>query len=363
VAREAPSPTTKHKKTHITTVLEEVFLSLGRFEYRPRVSTSSRWLDMRYLSAILALLLALPCAAAEDSGYPSRPLKMVVPFTPGAGSDIAARFFANQLGQELGQSVLVENRPGAFGAVSVGIVKAAPADGYTLFLGGNSPIVVNPVVVKNLSYDPVKELRPVSGLTRNTNVIIVPANSDLRSLDDLVSRAKAAPGQMNAGTPASGYHLVLEWLASTAGVEFNHVPYKGGAQCYGDVAGGQLHLAVGELAGTAELIRTGKVRALATTGETRHRDLPDVPTVKETYPEFVSYSWNSLYVLAATPDAIVNKLARTMQKILNSGAARKFVQTAGTELLPLPPDEMRAFQLKEQSRFQRIATAAGIEPQ
>jgi tripartite-type tricarboxylate transporter receptor subunit TctC len=318
---------------------------------------------MKLIWTLLTALLFSPCAAAQEPEYPSRPLKVVVPFTPGAGSDIAARFFANELSTELGQSVLVENRPGAFGAVAAGIVKNAPADGYTLFLGGNSPIVVNPVVVKNLSYDPVNELKPISGLTRNTNVIIVPPGSRFQTLADLVKAAKAGERPLNAGTPASGYHLVLEWLASTAGIEVNHVPYKGGGQCYGDVAGGQLDFAVGELAGTAELIRSGRVRALATTGETRHRDFPDVPAVKETYPDVVTYSWNSLYVLSATPDGPTTKLATTMKKILASDAARKFVLTAGTELLPLGPEEMRVFQLKEAERFKRLADLAGVKPQ
>ena len=318
---------------------------------------------MKLIWTLLTALVLLPLASAQEPGFPIRPLKVIVPFTPGAGSDIAARFFAHQLSAELGQSVLVENRPGAFGAVAAGIVKNAPADGYTLFLGGNSPIVVNPVVVKNLSYDPVNELKPISGLTRNTNVIIVPADSQFQTLTDLVQAAKAGRRPLNAGTPASGYQLVLEWIASAAGMKVNHVPYKGGGQCYGDVAGGQLDMAVGELAGTAELIRTGRVKALATTGETRHRDFPNVPTVKETYPEVVTYSWNSLYVLTGTPEGPANVLSRAMQKILESEAAAKFVLTAGTELLPLGPEEMRAFQLKEAERFKRLADLAGVQPQ
>lgn len=311
----------------------------------------------------MAALLLPPAATAEDA-FPSRPIKVIVPFTPGAGSDIAARFFGMQMGAVLGTTVVVENRPGAFGAVAVGAVKAAPADGYTIFLGGNSPITVNPVVVANLSYDPVKELKPVSGLARNTNVFIVPPGSKLRTLADLVATAKQSKQPLNAGTPASGYHLVLEWFAREAGIKFNHIPYKGGGQTYTDVAGGQIDLAVGELAGTAELIKSGKVRALAMTSNTRHPDFPDVPTVKESgYPTFVSYSWNSFYVRAETPDAITAKLAEAMKKVMATEAARKFVRTAGTELLPLGPEAMRNFQMEEMARFQGIADKAGIKPQ
>ena len=317
---------------------------------------------MKALWLFLAALVLPPVVEAQDA-FPNRTIKVIVPFTPGAGSDIAARFFGNELGKVLGQTVVIENRPGAFGAVAVGAVKAAPADGHTLFLGGNSPITVNPVVVANLSYDPVKELKPVSGLARNTNVIIVPPGSKLQTLADLVAAAKAANVPLNAGTPASGYHLVLEWFASVAGIRFNHIPYKGGGQTYNDVAGGQLDLAVGELAGTAELIKTGRVRALAMTSEARHPDFPNVPTVKETYPSLVTYSWNSFYVRAETPDTVTQKLADAMKTVLASDAAKKFVRTAGTELLALGPVEMRKFQLEETARFQAIADRAGIKPQ
>lgn len=316
----------------------------------------------RILTLVVGLLL-LPWTAVAQDDFPNRPLRVIVPFTPGAGSDIAARFFGNELAGVLGQTVVVENRPGAFGAVAAGAVKSAPADGYTLFLGGNSPMVVNPVVVKNLSYDPVKDFRPVSGLSRNNNVIIVPPGSKLKTLADLVAAAKAAPQPLNGGTPAAGYHLVMEWFAKTAGIRINHIPYKGGAQCYNDVISGQLDLAVGELAGTAEYIRAGKVRALAVASDERHPDFPDVPTLKETYPELVTYPWNSFYVRAETPDAIVKKLADAMRKVLASDKAKKFVRTAGTELLALGPEEMRKFQLDEMARFQRIADMAGIKPQ
>jgi tripartite-type tricarboxylate transporter receptor subunit TctC len=146
--------------------------------------------------------------------------------------------------------------------------------------------------------------------------------------------------------------------------QFNHIPYKPGGQTYANVAGGQIDLAVGELAGTAELIKSGKIRALAVTSETRHPDFPNVPTVKESgYLKFVSYSWNSLYVRAETPDAITNRLAEAMATVMATEAARKFVRTAGTELLPLGPEAMRTFQMEEMARFQGIANKAGIKPQ
>jgi tripartite-type tricarboxylate transporter receptor subunit TctC len=315
------------------------------------------------LAAFAAFFLSCSAAAQEDK-FPNHPIRVIVPFTPGAGSDIAARFFGDQLSGVLRVPVVVENKPGAFGAVAVGAVKSSPADGYTLLLGGNSPVVVNPLFVADLSYDPVKELKPVSGLARNTNVFIVPASSPIHSIADLVHAAKMGKRPLNVGTPASGYQLVMEWFARESGAKFNHIPYKGGAQCYTDVVGGQLDMAVAELAGTLELIKTGKLRALATTGETRHPSLPDVPTVKESgFPDFVTYSWNSLYVRAETPEAVTKKLSDAMQRVLATDAARQFVKLAGTELMPLDRHAMRKFQMEEAARFKSIADAAGIKPQ
>jgi tripartite-type tricarboxylate transporter receptor subunit TctC len=317
---------------------------------------------MKGIWLLLAGMIVSVSALAQDKDFPNRPIRVIVPFPPGAGADLPARFFGNQLAGVLGQSVVIENRPGAFGAIAAGAVKNAPADGYTIFLGSNSPMTVNPVMIKNLSYDPIKDFKPVSGLTRNTNVFIVPANSKLQTLADLVTTAKSSKQPLNVGTAAAGYQIVLEWFAATAGVKFNNVPYKGGGQVYNDVVSGQLDWAVAELAGTAALIKAGKLRALATAGETRHPDFPEVPTIKESgYPGFVTYSWNSFYVRSDTPDDATTKLADAMQKVLATNAAREFVKTVGTELMPLAPGAMAAFQRDELKRFQGIANMAGIK--
>lgn len=317
---------------------------------------------MRAFCILLAGLLLSAFAHGQDKGYPSHAIRVIVPFPPGAGTDVSARFFGSQLSGLLGQPVLVENRPGAFGAIGVEAVKNAPADGYTLLLASNSPMTVNPVVIKNLSYDPVRDLRPVSGLTRNMNVFIVPGDSKLLTLGDLVTKAKESRQPLNIGNPAYGYQLVVEWFASMANIKFTNVPYKGGSQLYNDVRGGQLDGALAEIPGTAELIRSGKLRALAVTGDIRNPDFPDVPTIKESgYPGLVSYSWNSFYVRSETPDDITNRLADAMQKVLASEATKKYIATVRTELLPLAPAAMRKFQLDEFERFRGIAARAGIK--
>lgn len=318
---------------------------------------------MKAALVLLTGLLLAPFALAQKDSFPSRPIKIIVPFTPGAGSDISARFFGTKLGALLEQTVVVENKPGAAGTIGAAAAKSAPADGYTILLGSNSPMTVNPVMVANLPYDPIKDFRPISGLARNTNVFIVPAGSPFRTLADLVAAAKSER-KLNVGTAASGYEIVMEWFAAAAGVKFNNIPYKGGSQVYNDVAAGSLDWAVAELAGAATLIASGRVRALATTGDTRHPRFPDVPTVKESgYPEFVTYSWNAFYVRSETPDDVTAKLANGMQKILATEEAANFVKGVGTELLLLPPTAMRKFQIEEYERFKSIAARAGLKPQ
>jgi tripartite-type tricarboxylate transporter receptor subunit TctC len=317
---------------------------------------------MKIFFVLLFGLFFAPWAAAQGGNYPDHSIKLIVPFTPGGGADIAARYFGKRLGDALKQNVVVINRPGAFGAIGAEAAKEAPADGYTLLLGSNSPMTVNPVVVKNLSYDPVKDFTPISGLARNTNVIIVPANSKFKTLADLVTAAKSAPQPLNGGTPATGYYLVMEWFAETAGIKINHIPYKGGVSCYTDVAAGRVDFGVAELAGTGQFIRSGRLRALAIFDEKRHSEFPDVPTVSESFPGVVTFSWNALFVRTQTPDAIKQKLADSMKKIMASKDAERFVHKVGTQLLPLGPDAMRKFQLEEIARFQRIANAAGIKP-
>jgi tripartite-type tricarboxylate transporter receptor subunit TctC len=314
---------------------------------------------------ILVVSIALSTnALCQGSIFPNSPIKIIVPFPPGAGADISARYFGRQLGLVLGQPIIVENRPGALGAIAVNAVKSAPADGCTIFLGSNSPMTVNPVMVKNLSYDPLKDLKPISGLARNTNVVIVAGNSPLRTLAELIATTKSSKQTVSMGVAAAGYQIVLEWFASVASVKFNVIPYKGGTPVYNDVAGGILNGAIAELAGTSQLIKAGKLRALATFGEFRHPDFPDVPTVKESgYPSLVSYSWNAFYVRSETPDEVTAKLAEAMKKVLATDGAKKFVAQSGTELMPLGPAAMRSFQEDEYRRFLNIADIAGIKAQ
>ena len=310
----------------------------------------------------VVLLVAGWAHAQQTPGYPARPIKVVVPFTAGSGSDNSARYFGDQMALLLGQPVIVENKPGANGIIALQSVKNAPADGYTLLLASNSPMAVNPLVIKDLSYDSIKDYKPIGGLTRGMNVVVVSNDSKFANVDELLAAGKH--GALTVGTYSAGYELAASWLASVSGAKFTNVPYKGQAQIMTDVIGNQLDFALVDLGGAMPLIKGGKLKAVAVTGEARNDDLPNVPTIRERgFNEYVQYSWVSFYVRSQTPDDVTARLADALQTALRSPGALDLVRKTGGELMAYGPEKMRAFHLSEIERFRKIADAAGIRPQ
>jgi tripartite-type tricarboxylate transporter receptor subunit TctC len=312
----------------------------------------------------LALGLApLVGVKAQGIGGSARPLRIIVPFGAGGGSDPAARFFGARLGEALQQPAVIENRAGGIsGSIGTMAVKSAPADGHTLLVASLSPMVLNPILVRDLPYDPAKDFKPISGLTKTTNAIVVPATSPHRDLQGLVKASKG--DNLNVGGSSALFQLAAMWFGSVAGLRFTYAPYKGVGQVLTDVGGGILDGAFVDMAGALPLIQAGKVRALATTGTQRHRSLPDVPTVVESgWRDFVFYSWISFHVRAETPPEQVRRLADAMKQIVHSDAARDYARTAATELFPLGPDALAKHQQEELQRFQKVADAAGMQPQ
>lgn len=313
---------------------------------------------------LLALTLAAFGAQAQDAPYPNRPFKIVVPTSAGSGSDTVARWLGEQLTATLGQPVVIENKPGANGVIAAMAVKQAPADGYTLFLGTNTHMAVNPIVVKDLPYDSVKDFKFVSGIARGMMMFVAPANTKLKNPADLVAAAKGAAKQLSVGSYTAGFQLSAAWFASVTGTQQVYVPYKGAPEVFTALMGDQLDWAVTDLIAAVPQVKGGKLKAIAVSGEKRHPDSPDVPTVKESgWPEYVNYTWTSLVIRAETPEPVSAKLVDTVQKILATQAAKDFTAKIGSEPLALPPADMRKFQLSETERFRRIATGAGIQPQ
>lgn len=303
-------------------------------------------------------------AHAQVVDFPTRPLKIVVPTSPGSGSDTTARFFAEALTSSLGQPVVIDNKPGANGVIAAMAVKLAPADGYTIFLGTNTHMAVNPSVVKDLPYDAVKDFKPLTGLARGMMLFVAPANSKITTVAELVSAAKSAKQQLNVGTYTAGFHLSAEWFASTSGAKSVNVPYKGAPEVFTALMGDQLDWAVSDLIAAMPQVKAGKLRALAVSGEKRHTDYPEIPTIRESgFTDYVNYTWTSMYVRADTPPGVTTKLVDAMQKILATTNAKEFISKIGSEPMLPGPTEMRRFQLSETERFRQVANAAGIKPQ
>ena len=308
-----------------------------------------------------AVLCGVPAIGyAQGKDFPNRPLRIIVPFGAGSSSDANARFVAEKMAGLLGQPVYVENKPGASGAIGLLAAKNLPADGYTIVQASISPMSVNPVVMKDLGYDPVKDFKALFGMARGMNVVLVSSESKFKTLADLLAASKANP--LSVGTFSAGYHLAAEWMAAEAGVKIVNIPYKGQGLIMTDIMGNQLDFAVVDLAGAVPLLASGKMRALAVSGETRHPEFPAIPAVRETLPRYVQYSWNAFYVRSQTPDDVTAKIAEALKKAMATSEGRELMKKSGMEFVPASPAEMQRFMREEIDRFQRIAKAAGIQP-
>lgn len=321
---------------------------------------------MKKLLICAALALA-PLAAAfaqGAAGFPSKPIRIMVPFNAGSGSDSASRTYGEVIARMFGKPVVVENRPGGSGLLAIQAVKAAPPDGHTILLASNSPMAVNPVVVKDLQYDPFKDFRPISGLTVGPAALVVKGDSPHKTVADLVAAAKKENRPLSVGNYSAGYQLIGAWLGTAAKVGVTPVAYKGGAQMVTDVIGGQLDVGINDFSGVIPLINDGKLRALAITGGARDPRFPGIPTMIDSgFPEFETYVWASFFVRAETPDDIVDKLADAMKQALVSEEGKAYQQKSGGSPLLLGPKEMGEFHRKEYERFKRVAEAAGVKPQ
>lgn len=308
----------------------------------------------------LALLLAGAVAHAQD--YPSKPIKVIVPFAPGSAVDFSSRFHAEKLSQVLGRPVVVENRPGANSVIGFMAVKDAPADGYTILAASNSTMTVNPWTVKNLPYDPLKDFRPIAGLFRGHAAFVVPANSKAKSLQDLIAAGRS--GEITVGTYATGYSLFTHLFAQESGAKVAIVSYKGLSQAMSDLVGGSLDLTVVDLGGALPFVRDGRARMLAVSGETRNPEQPDVPTVREAgLPGYSAYTWVAFFMRAGVPDPYADRIAAAMQKVLDTQEARDFARKHGAEQMPHGPEALGKFLRSEYDRLRGIAQAAGVKPE
>lgn len=313
---------------------------------------------------LLAGLAPQGVLAQQASDFPSKPVKFIVPFPPGSATDSSARYFARKFTEVTGQTVVVDNKPGANGFIAVKAVLSAPADGYTVFIGSNSTLAVNAALFKQLPYDPVADFTPLSMLTRTPAMLIVQGQSEFKTMKDLMAGAKAKPGQLNFGAGSAGYQLMAEAFSDAANVNTVHVPFKGASEAVTAVAAGTVHFSFVEMMSAIEMVKGGKLRALAVASERRPSALSGVPTATEAgLPGFTAYAWVAAVVSAKTPKAEADKLASIFTAIERQPETKESYERTGAEVMNGGPEEMRTFQNAEIKLWKRIAAKAKVELQ
>jgi tripartite-type tricarboxylate transporter receptor subunit TctC len=315
---------------------------------------------------VAALFSAAAGASAQSvADYPNRPIKIIVPQAAGSGVDIHARILAQKFGELLGQQAVVENRPGANAIIGTDAVAKATPDGYTLVYSPVSSITTNAFIYKKLPYNPLRDLAPITQTTANPLGVVANPASGIKSLKDIVDRAKANPGQLNYGSFGIGNmtHLMGVMLSLAADIKMTHVPYRGQTPAITDVLGGQIPMAFTTTAGTADLVQTGKLLLLATFGKDRDEQFPSTPTPTEAgYPGVVVVGWSGLLAPAGTPPQIIDKLYAATSKALAMPDVKSAILKAGSKPAPSASPQAFAQYIKsEMDKFHPVVKAAGLE--
>jgi len=319
----------------------------------------------RIARAVFAAAL-LSLGAGAQAQYPNKAVKIIVPYPAGQATDIAARIVGDALSKEWGQAVVIENIGG--GAAIPGLVTArgAAPDGYTLLMGTSAAMVVNPAIMEKLPYDPFNDFILIGPVFRNPLIIVANDKAPYRTLKDLVDAAKKEPGKLNWGYPGAGttQHLTGELFKQVAGVDIQGVMYKGSAQAVQDLLGDQIQLSVDGIGPNLPNIKAGKFRALASTGEHRAAQLPDVPTVAEQgYPGFSGEGWGGVIVTKGTPMDVVMKVSRDLAKVMNDPVVQQKLVAAGLAVDNMPRDQWIAFTKKTLVTWGDVARRNNIKVQ
>ena len=317
---------------------------------------------LRLLGA--ALLASLASAGAQAQAYPNKAIRVVVPFPPGGGTDIIAREVTQKVASSTGWSFVIDNKPGAGGNLGVEAAAKSAADGYTLVLGQTSNLAINPTLYSKLPYNPVKDLAPIALIASASLVIVVPTQSPFKTLADLVAAAKAKPGEVNFASPGNGTvaHLVGEQFQKTAGIKFQHIPYKGTNQALTDVISGQVQLYVSSVPSVLQQIRTGKLRPLAVSSAKRVDDLPQTPTIGESgFKGFDAVTWFGFLAPAGTPKDVIAKLNAEFNKALQAPDLRKRLGDEGADPLGGTPEQFAELIRSEIASWGKTVKESGTQ--
>ena len=314
---------------------------------------------------LAAAILAIYPAALPAQNYPTKPVRLVVPFSPGGGNDIVARFVAERMHEAFGQSALVDNRPGAGSTLGTEVVAKSPPDGYTLLVTHNA-IAINETLYPKLSYNAERDFAQVILVGSTTNTLVVHPTVPAKTTKELIALAKAKPGSLNYGSTGAGgtSHLAMEYFKLSTGTNLVHIPYKGTAPALTDLAGGQVQAMISALPGTMPFIQGKRLVALATTGAKRSAFLPDLPTLNESgVPGYVFDTWYGLHAPAKTPPEVIKKLNATLAKALTTPVVKENLFKAGIEADPGTPEQFRKFMISEIQKMGKIIKASGAKPE
>jgi tripartite-type tricarboxylate transporter receptor subunit TctC len=323
-----------------------------------------RTLPLLRLAALTAAgAIVAAGAQASDADFPNKPIKIVVGFPAGQGTDTIARAVAPKLQAELGQALIIDNKAGAGGILGQQAAANAPPDGYTVLFTSAGPMAVNPGVYEKLPYDPVKDYAPIAGVINVPLVLVANASVPAKNLKELIALAKAKPGEVNFASAGNGVtnHLAMEMLANTAGVKMTHVPYKGSPAALTDLVAGRVSLMFDTPVAVLPFIKDGRLKAIAVGSTTRIAALPDVPTVAESYPGFSAVSWMAFVAPAKTPAPIVAKLSESIIKVVNTPEMQKYFIEHGVEPMPMTSAELGVFIKAEVAKWGKAAKVAGAK--
>lgn len=315
-------------------------------------------------SMLIGLVLATFSSYAPGQPYPNHPIRMIVPFAPGGASDFVARIISPRLGELLGQSIVVDNRPGASGNIGMETAAKAPADGYTIYLGNIGTIAINPAVFHNLPVNPQKDFTPITLVADVPSILIAAANVPANNAAEFVALARAKPGELNFASPgsASMNRLEMEQFVRVANLKMVHIPYKGGAgPAVQGMLGGETQVMFVTLSSAIAFVQAGKLKALGLSTAKRVDALPEVPTLAEQgYPDMVSSSWQGVFVPAGTPRPIVEKLHAVLLATMDSPEIKQRFAAGGVNVVTSKtPEEFAAFVGAETARWGRVAKEAG----
>ena len=310
----------------------------------------------------MALAAGIAPALAQD-GYPTKPLRLIVPFPPGGGNDILARTVSQRLGEVMGQQIVVDNRGGAGGLIGTTTAAQSAPDGYTLFLGSVGNLAHNPALQKNLPYDPVRDFAPVTLLATSPFIVAVNPGVAAQNIRDLIALAKAKPGALNYASagPGSSLHMTAELFKHATGTNMVHIAYKGASPAFTDLIAGQVQVIFSTMPPALPHVKSGRLRALGTTGLKRAAAVPDVPTVAESgVPGFEVLNWQGIVVQRKTPPAIVARLHRDVVATMKASGMQESVAAQGLDAATGTPDQFGALIKSEIKRYTELVKTAGI---